>query len=84
MSTGAGLLGPVRLGDAEGVPQGRYAGLQVELGGLGQVRLLPKVVEVKEGGAALHLSLHQGRRKDLHPENNKKTTRKKERIREGG
>lgn len=68
MSAGAGLLGPVRLGYAEGVAQGRYAGLQVELGGLRQVRLLAKVVEVKQRGAALHLSLHQGRGSDLHPE----------------
>lgn len=65
MSAGAGLLCPVRLGDAEGVTQGRYAGLQVELGRLGQVRLLSKVVEVKQRGAALHLSLHQSRRSDL-------------------
>lgn len=29
---GAGLLGPVGLGHAEGVAQGRYAGLKVKLG----------------------------------------------------
>lgn len=68
MSAGAGLLGSVRLGDTEGVAQGGYASLQVELGGLRQVRLLTKVVEVKQRGAALHLSLHHGRRSDLHPE----------------
>ena len=74
MSAGAGLLGPVRLGDAKGVAQGRYAGLQVKLRGLRQVRLLAKVVEVKKCGAALHLSLHQGRRSDLLPENKNKKT----------
>ncbi len=79
MSTGAGLLGPVRLGDTEGVTQGRYAGLQVELRGLCQVRLLAKVVEVKQCGAALHLSLHEGRRGDLHQhkQRNKQTEVKK-------
>lgn len=66
VSAGARLLGPVRLGDAEGVAQRWYAGLQVELGGLSQVRLLAKVVEVKQRGAAFHLSLHQGGRSDLH------------------
>lgn len=65
MSAGSGLLGSVRLGDAEGVAQGRYAGLQVELGGLCQVRLLTKVVEVEQRGAALHLGLHQRGRSDL-------------------
>lgn len=69
MSASARLLGPIRLGNAEGVAQGRYAGLQVELRGLRQVRLLAKVVEVKECGAALHLSLHQSRRSDLHRKN---------------
>lgn len=69
MSAGARLLGPIRLGDTEGVAQGRYAGLQVELRGLRQVRLFAKVVEVKERGAALHLSLHQSRRSDLHRKN---------------
>lgn len=69
MSAGARLLGPIRLGDTEGVAQGRYAGLQVELRGLRQVRLLAKVVEVKERGAALHLSLHQSWRSDLHRKN---------------
>lgn len=44
VSAGARLLGPVRLSDAEGVAQRRYAGLQVELGGLREVRLLAKVV----------------------------------------
>lgn len=78
VSAGAGLLGPVRLGDAEGVAQGRYAGLQVELGGLCQVRLLAKVVEVKQRRASLHLSLHQGRRSDLHPETNKNEERYKQ------
>lgn len=68
MSAGAGLLGPVWLSNTEGVTQGRYAGLQVELGGLRQERLLAKVVEVKQCGATLHLGLHQGRRSDLHPE----------------
>lgn len=68
MSAGAGLLSPVRLGDAEGVAQGGYAGLQVQLGGLCQVGLLAKVVQVKQRGAALHLSLHQGRRSDLQTE----------------
>lgn len=48
VSAGAGLLSPVRLSNTEGVTQGRYAGLQVELRGLRQVRLLAKVVEVKE------------------------------------
>lgn len=62
---GARLLSSVRLGDAEGVPQRRYAGLQVELRGLRQVRLLTKVVEVEQRGPALHLSLHQGGRSDL-------------------
>lgn len=70
VSAGAGLLGPVRLSDTEGVPQGRDAGLQIELGGLRQVRLLTKVVEVKQCGAALHLCLHQGRRSDLYPDKN--------------
>lgn len=65
VSAGTGLLCTVRLCDAEGVAQGGYAGLQVELGGLRQVRLLAKIVEIKERGAALHLSLHQGRRSDL-------------------
>lgn len=69
MSASARLLGPIRLGDTEGVAQGRYAGLQVELRGLRQVRLLAKVIEVKERGAALHLSLHQSRRSDLHRKN---------------
>lgn len=69
VSAGAGLLSSVRLSDAEGVSEGRYAGLQVELRGLRQVGLLAKVVEVKQGGAALHLSLHQGRRSDLYQEN---------------
>lgn len=32
VAAGAGLLGPVRLGDAESVSQCRYAGLQIELG----------------------------------------------------
>lgn len=68
MSAGARLLGPVGLGDAEGVSQCRYAGLQVELGGLGEVRLLAEVVEVKQCGATLHLSLHQGWGSDLHQE----------------
>lgn len=71
VSAGAGLLSPVRLRDAEGVTQCRYAGLQVKLGGLCQVRLFTKVVEVKERGAALHLSLHQSRRSDLHQEKDK-------------
>lgn len=66
VSAGARLLGPVGLGDAEGVAQRWYAGLQVELGRLSQVRLLAEVVEVKERGAAFHLSLHQGGRSDLH------------------
>lgn len=66
MSPGARLLGSVRLGDGEGVAQRGYAGLQVELGGLREIRLLTKVVEVEERGATLHLSLHQGRRSDLH------------------
>lgn len=69
MSASARLLGPIRLGDTEGVAQGRYAGLQVELRGLRQVRLLAKVIEVKERGAALHLSLHQSRRSDLNRKN---------------
>lgn len=67
MSAGARLLGPVRLGDAEGVSQSGDAGLQVELRGLRQERLLAKVVEVEERGAALHLRLHQGGRSDLQP-----------------
>ena len=54
----AGLLGTVRLGNAEGVSQGWDAGLQVQLGGLGEECLLPKVVQVEEGGASLHLGLH--------------------------
>lgn len=66
VSASARLLGSVGLSDAEGVPQGRYAGLQVELGGLRQVRLLAKVVQAEERGTALHLGLHQGRRGDLH------------------
>lgn len=66
VSPGARLLGSVRLGDAEGVAECRYAGLQVELGGLREIRLLAEVVEVEERGATLHLSLHQGRRSDLH------------------
>lgn len=48
VSASAGLLSPVRLTDTEGVPQGRDAGLQIELGGLCQVRLLTKVVEGKQ------------------------------------
>lgn len=68
VSAGAGLLGPVRLGDAECVAQCRYAGLQVELGGLREIRLLAKVVEVKKRGATLHLSLHQCGRSDLDQE----------------
>lgn len=68
VSAGAGLLSSVRLGDAEGVTQCRYAGLQVKLGGLCQESLLTKVVEVKQRGATLHLSLHQGRGSDLHTE----------------
>lgn len=78
MSARPGLLGPVRLGDAEGVAQGRYAGLQVELGGLGKVGLLAEVVEVKQRGAALHLSLHQCGWSDL--KNEKKKTRKSEKM----
>lgn len=62
MAAGAGLLGPVGLGHAEGVAQGGYAGLQVELGRLRQVRLLAKVVKAEERGAALHLGLHHGGR----------------------
>lgn len=65
MSAGARLLCPVGLCNAEGVSQGRYAGLQVELRRLGQVCLLAKVVEIEEGGPTLHLSLHQGGRSDL-------------------
>lgn len=73
MSAGAGLLGPVGLSDTEGVTQGGYAGLQVELGGLRQVCLLAEVVEVEECGATLHLSLHQGRRSNLCPKKGKQT-----------
>lgn len=65
MSAGAGLFRSVGLSDAEGVTQGGYAGLQVELGRLRQVGLLSKVVQVKERGPTLHLSLHQCRRSDL-------------------
>ncbi|KAF3848742.1 hypothetical protein F7725_015239, partial [Dissostichus mawsoni] len=65
VSAGAGLLRPVGLGDGEGVPQGGDAGLQVELRGLRQVRLLAKVVQVKERGAALHLRLHQAHAEHL-------------------
>lgn len=65
MSAGAGLLGPVRLGDAERVSQSRDAGFQVELGGLGQVGLLAEVVQTEERGAALHLGLDQRGRGDL-------------------
>lgn len=64
---GAGQLGPVGLGHAEGVAQGGYAGLQVELGRLRQVSLLAKVVKAEERGAALHLGLHHGRGGDLCP-----------------
>lgn len=66
VSAGAGLLRSVGLSDAEGVTQRRYAGLQVELRRLRQVGLLSKVVQVKERGPALHLSLHQRRGSDLH------------------
>lgn len=65
VSAGAGLLGPVRLGDAERVSQSRDAGLQVELGGLGQEGLLAEVVQTEERGAALHLGLDQCGRGDL-------------------
>lgn len=65
MPAGAGLLGPVGLGHAEGVAQGGYAGLQVELGRLCQVSLLAKVVKAEERGATLHLGLHHGGRGDL-------------------
>lgn len=65
VSAGAGLFCSVGLSDAEGVTQGRYAGLQVELGRLCQVGLLSKVVQVKERGTTFHLSLHQCRRSDL-------------------
>lgn len=71
MSAGTGLLGPVRLSNTESVAQSRDAGLQVELGGLRQVRLLAEVVEIKQCGAALHLGLHQGRGSDLRPKTNK-------------
>lgn len=68
MPAGSGLLGPVGLGDAEGVAQGGDARLQVELGGLGQVRLLAEVVEVKERRASFHLRLHQRGGSDLETE----------------
>lgn len=69
MPAGAGLLGSVGLGHAEGVAQGRYAGLQIELGGLSQVGLLAKVVEAEKRGAALHLGLHHRGRADLWRQN---------------
>lgn len=62
---GAGLLCAVGLSDTEGVSQSRDAGLQVELRGLGQERLLPKVVQVEQGGTSLHLGLHQSGWGDL-------------------
>ena len=65
MPARAGLLCSVGLGDAKGVSQCWDAGLQVQLGGLGQVRILSKVVEFEQSGAALHLGLDHGGRGDL-------------------
>lgn len=62
---GPGLLRSVGLSDAEHISQGWEAGLQVKLGGLCQVGLFPKVIQLEEGGASLHLSLDQGWWRDL-------------------
>ncbi len=74
VSAGARLLSAVRLRDAEGVAQRRDARLQVELRRLCQVRVLTEVVEAEEGGAALHLRLHQSGRSYLRITTNKQTS----------
>lgn len=65
VSACAGLLGTVGLGDTEGVPQSGDAGLQIELRGLGQECILPKVVQGEQCGSALYLGLHQSGGSDL-------------------
>lgn len=70
MSARARLLGAVRLRDAEGVAQRRDAGLQIELRRLRQIRILTKVVQTEESGAALHLRLHQRGRSYLQKKKN--------------
>lgn len=65
VSTSAGLLSAIRLGDAERISESWDACLQIKLRWLGQVRLLSKIIQIEEGGAPFHLSLHQSGRSDL-------------------
>lgn len=62
---GVTLLGAERLGNAEDVSKGGKAGLEVELGALGEVSLLSVVVEGEEGGSSLDLGLNHARRGNL-------------------
>ena len=65
VAPGVALLRTEALLDAEHVAQGRQARLQVQLRALGEERLLPVVVELEQGAAALHLGLHHARRRHL-------------------
>lgn len=58
MPAGPGLLSSVGLSNTEDISQSWQAGLQVELGRLGQVCLFTKVIQLEQGGASLYLRLH--------------------------
>ena len=60
VATGVGLLGTEGLGQAVDISQGGKAGLQVQLGGLGQVGLLVVVVELEQGRTSLDRGLDHG------------------------
>ncbi len=62
MSPCPGMLGAVGHGDTEDIAKGGDAGLQVQLGRLGEIGFLAKVVQREECGPSLYLRLYQSGR----------------------